>query len=140
MLSARGRLLVLAGVGVVIVGLIVVLQGRIGSDSPNESSAPSTVVVDAADRETVIGVVSSLRPDSSAGFAPEVYAAIEDPQQILPVGATVVPLEESLVIDGDFAMMDAVLTAPDVADLKYWLFLERRDGVWVVTGTLELSE
>jgi hypothetical protein len=119
---------------------MLVLQSRGGSDSPQESSSTSTVEVGQADRETVLDAVSSLRPDSPAGFAPEVYAAVEDPQQILPTGATVVPVPESLVADGDFAMMDAVVSAPGAADLRYWLFLERRDGVWVVTGTLELSE
>ena len=130
----------LAGLVIVIVSVTMVLQTGDGSVSSDVSSSSSTVVTGAADREMLLDIVSSLRPDSSAGFAPEVYAAIEDPQQILPVGATLIPVAESLVADGDFAMMDAVVTVPGAADLRYWLFLERRDGVWVVSGTLELSE
>jgi len=144
--STRQRFLVLSGLLAVALLVIALVQGGNDSDSSEVSSSSSavsssttSVAPDTSDGAMVIDVVKSLRPSSPVGFATEAYAALEDPGQVLPVGATVIPMDESLVLDGQRAMVDAVVSAPGGADSKYWLFLEQRDGQWVVTGTIELE-
>lgn len=139
-LSARARLLLMAVVSAAVLLFSLLLRAGNQPDSTTLTSSTVLQSADSATRAEVLKLVETLQPLSSAGFAPEVYQAINDPRQILPPDATVVPVEESLLIDGDRAMMDAVVKAPGVADAAYWLFLERRDEVWVITGTIGLPQ
>ncbi|MEY4372435.1 MAG: hypothetical protein RL219_1204 [Actinomycetota bacterium] len=126
----------------IVAGALLVLSvaGCTGGSSGEKSSDAGPKPASAADRKAISAAVGALDPSSGVGFAPEVFEQVSDPAQILPVGATVRVVDDTFIVEGDRATVDAVVSVPGAADAKYWLFLERRDGAWLVAGTLELGE
>ena len=120
--------------------LVMAATSCSGGGSGEESSTAGPKPASAADRRAITEAVNGLEPSSGVGFVPEVYEQVADPSQILPAGATVKVIDDTFVVDGERATVDAVVSVPGAADAKYWLFLERRDGTWLIAGTLELGE
>jgi hypothetical protein len=58
---------------------------------------------------------------------------------VLPTGASVSPLVNTLDVRGDKASVDAVMTAPGQPDRDYWVFLERQTTGWVVMMTIPMQ-
>lgn len=105
-----------------------------------DSTAPSTPSVPAAvDEKKVVRAVAALRPGREGGFTAESLAAVDDLDSVLPPGATVLPVDGSVDVVGDLASVDAVVRAEGHPDRTYWVFLERRDGEWLVYLTLPLD-
>lgn len=141
-LSAKARLILLVCLFAIFVVVSLLLRNGVSGPSVQPSETVASVPDPDSqddDRVIVLQVVESLQASQPDGFDPETYALVEDPSEILPVGAEVTPVEDSLVIDGDSAMVDAIVSAPGSPDSRYWLFLERKNGRWVVTETIGLS-
>ena len=116
--------------------------------SDTESDADTTVATppevgfrnaSPEERAAMAEAVASVRAGSPEGFAPDVYTRVEDPEDVLPAGATVRIVAGTERIDGNTAIVDANVSIPNKPDRRYWLFLERRETVWLIVNTIELS-
>ena len=71
-------------------------------------------------------------------FEPRRALPLEGGPAVVEVGEfRLLPFERGVI---DRASVDAVVSVPNAPDVRYWLFLERRDGAWLIAGTLELGQ
>lgn len=114
------------------------------SSAPVTEASSTTVPTSLAqvddDVAAVVAVVESLEPGATAGFAPEIYAQVDDPTSILEAGSRVEPVVGSIDLQGDAASIDVVVYGPDGSETRHWAFLERRAGNWLVVMTMPLPE
>lgn len=144
-MERRSVLLVAGAVALVVVAAAVGVFVVMGSD---EEAAPTTTTTTTQapapdplerDRAAVVELIESLRPGSPVGFDPEVWAQAADTDAVLPEGATLEVEPDSVIVDGDTATADVVMSVPGREATRNWVFVRRLDGEWVVYGSMELE-
>ncbi len=87
----------------------------------------------------MLAAVAALTPGDPAGFTPEALAGVEDLSLVLPAGARVEPVDATIDITGDLASVDAVVRVAGQPEQRYWVFMQQRDGQWLVSMTIPLE-
>ncbi|MEO6469246.1 MAG: hypothetical protein ABIP21_09100 [Acidimicrobiia bacterium] len=132
----RPRITIL--IGACVMGAI--LAGCSGDDtSTAKHSPPPQTTRDAKERRAIIARVKSLRTGDSKGFDPAAWAAATDQQAVLPIGATLTPDPKRWELHGEAASIDATLTVPGQSPQRLWVLLHKRDGKWLVYGSMPLD-
>ena len=116
--------------------------GCSSKDAPttSASTAPETSTTLAQnDVELVTSVVDSLKPGEPAGFDPQAWSDAVNQQAVLPPGATLTLIRDSVVVTGNEASVDVTMEVPGQPATRNWLFLHKLDGEWLIYGTLPLD-
>ncbi len=142
----RGHVGLVAGIGVLVVGvpvLVVALRGgqsRALVAAVARSSAPTVVASGpgpSAGRLTTIG--AELSSGGSAAIADAVAPSVvagEGLGSLVPAGADVRFLPDTLRVSGSAASVTAVVSAPGQGGVQFTVFLAEESGRWVVIGTV----
>lgn len=142
--AMRGRVAVVAVLGAAllagacVVSLMVMRPGDGDVTTTTASVSTTTAMVD-RDRVAVAKVIESLRPGDPQGFAPEAWTDATEPESVLPAGATLRVESDSIVVEGDSATADVVMSTPEDGETRHWVFARRSEGEWLVYGSLELG-
>lgn len=127
---------------IVCAGVVLVLGGR--GEDPGSSSgdeAPEVTLAADADPEAAITeVISSISAGEPDGIDPDTWDHYSSLGAAIPEGSTLSVVDESVIVDGELATADAVLTMADGVTEDYWVFLRHDEEVgWLVTSTMKLE-
>lgn len=67
------------------------------------------------------------------------WSMAENPDAVLPAGATLSVDSGSVIVTGDEATVDVVMAVPGQQEIRSWVFMRRMDSEWLVYGTLPLD-
>jgi len=116
-----------------------------GPDMPAQQTAATpprvtneTLSVD-PEQAQAEAVIRSLRSESQEGFAPEVLEATGD-EPVLPPDAQVEPVPGTWNRDNKLATVDVIVHQQGGGRDRYWVFMEKRAGEWLVYMTIELGD